>query len=253
MYIDTHCHLTYDPLAKDLDSVLQRALEAGIVQLITVATDLTTARKCITLAERYPAVFATVGIHPSDLKSARPGWQKEIEDIAGHPKIIAIGEIGIDYYWNHSDANTQQRFFREQLELAKNLALPAIIHNRRADDDIKTALLASANSEGVLHCYSSTADFAEEMQALGLHISFTGNATYGSKKTENAIRATCLERLMLETDAPFLTPASQRGQSNEPANLPLIAAKIAEIKNLPIKTVAIKTTETARQFFQLPK
>jgi len=251
MYIDTHCHLNYSPLYEQVNNVIKRALDVGVEQLVCVGTDIPSSIKAVLLAEKYSNVFASVGIHPHDTEAAKSGWQKKLIEFTEHDKVVAIGEIGLDYYRNYAPEEIQIAFFSEQIEIAKNLQLPVIIHNRQADKDIKNILTEHNYYNCVLHCYSSNADYAKEMLQLGLHISFTGSVTYGSKKTAKAVEAVPFNRLMLETDSPFLTPSSKRGDTNEPANIPLIAQKIAELKGCSVDNVASRTTETACNFFNL--
>ncbi len=251
MFIDTHCHLNYSPLYKQVNSVIKRALDAGVEQLICVGTDIPSSGKAIHLAEQYSNVFAAVGIHPHDTEAAKSGWQKELIEFTKHDKVVAIGEIGLDYYRNYAPEEIQIAFFSEQIEIAKDLQLPVVIHNRQADKDIKDILTKCNYYNCVLHCYSSNADYAKEMLQLGLYISFTGSVTYGSKKMAKAVEVVPFNRLMLETDSPFLTPSSKRGETNEPANIPLIAQKIAELKGCTVDNVASRTTKTAFRFFDL--
>jgi len=252
MYIDTHCHLNYDPLYHQVDKLIQAAHQAGVNTLICVGTDLDSSRRAVQLADKYSEIYATVGIHPHDARELPNDWSAKLKKLSHHKKVVALGEIGLDYYRNYASHEKQRQLFVHQILLAQSLQLPMVIHNRRADDDMRLYLQQGGYFKGVLHCFSSKADFARDMLALGLHISFTGNVTYGSKKTEQAVKAVPLERLMLETDAPFLTPASLRGQTNQPANIPIIARRIAEIKKIELDTVAQQTTATANQFFQLP-
>jgi len=251
MYIDTHCHLNYPELYEDRKSIIERAYTVGVNQIITIGTDIESSEICIKIAEEFDSVYVAVGIHPTDLQSAKESWQQELIQLAKHPKVKAIGEIGLDYYWNTTKPEDQHRFLSEQIEIAKDLNLPLVIHNRRADEDIKTILMKHNYFNGVLHCYSSDEHFAQEMLDLGLHISFTGNITYGSKKLQRALKIVPTNRLMLETDAPYITPVPHKGQTNEPAYIPLIAEKIAEIKNLPLSDIASGTTQTAIKFFNL--
>ena len=251
MLIDTHCHLNYSPLFEKHKIIIQHAEDAGVKQIICVGTDLASSFKAIDLAETYKNVFATVGIHPHDATSVQSNWQKDLIELSRHPKVRAIGEIGLDFYRNFTSRETQLSLFSEQIEIAKHLGFPIVIHNRRSDKDIKRVLTEKSYFNGVLHCFSSDANFATEMLELGLHISFTGNATYGNKKTEAAIRTVPFDRLMLETDAPFLAPFPHKGRTNEPAFIPTIALKIAEIKECSLKLIEEKTTETAQKFFCL--
>jgi len=251
MYIDTHCHLNFPELYADRHAVVKRAIDAKVKKIITIGTDIQTSVQSIEIAAEFPAVFAACGVHPTDLLKVANNWQDKLIDLLQKPQVVAVGEIGLDYYWDTTKPEDQKRFLAAQIEIAKTLNLPMIIHNRRADDDIRAILKEHRYFNGVLHCYSSDEYFAQEMLELGLHISFTGNVTYGSKKLQRVLRVVPLERIMLETDAPFITPVPHKGQTNEPAYIPLIAQKIAEIKELSSETVAHTTTQTALRFFNL--
>lgn len=259
MFIDTHAHLTYSPLYEKIGDVIQRAIDAGVQQIVCVGTDFQSSNRAIALAEKYSCVFPTVGIHPHDSEKLSKVWQKELAELCRHPKVVSIGEIGLDYYRCSAPRLTQLAILAEQIEIAESYDLPVILHNRLADDDMEYCLMrchyspkANHYFNGVLHCFSSNTIFAEKMLKLGLHISFTGNVTYGSPKSEKAVKIVPLNKLMLETDSPYLTPGEKRGEINEPAFLPLIAQKIAELKNVSVEIIEQKTTETARRFFKLP-
>jgi TatD DNase family protein len=251
MFIDTHCHLDCPPLYARRHEVIEQAKTAGVTQIITIGTDLKSSQTVIEIANEFPTVFAAVGIHPTEINNCSKEWQKELLELIKHPKVKAIGEIGLDYYWQTTDPAEQQRFLHKQIEIAKELKLPMILHNRRADNDLKTILKEHGYYRGVLHCYSSDEYFAREMLDFGLYISFTGSITYGSKKLQRALSIVPINRLMLETDAPYITPEPYKKSTNEPKYIPLIAAKIAEIKSLPLHDIEEGTTKTAREFFNL--
>jgi len=251
MYIDTHCHLNYAELYNNRQTVIEQALDAGVSYIITIGTDIKSSELSVRIADEFPSVYAAVGIHPTDLPHVKDGWQKELTRLIKHPKVKAIGEIGLDYYWDTTKPVDQYQFLTEQIEIAKDFALPMLIHNRRADDDIKAILLKHNYFKGVLHCYSGDDYFAKEMLNLGLHISFTGNITYGSKKLQRSVNIVPLDRLMLETDAPYITPVPYKTETNEPKYIPIIAEKVAEIKNLPVAYIEEGTTQTAINFFNL--
>ena len=251
MYIDTHCHLNFPELYENRNAVIERAINAGVKKIITIGTDIESSIQSIEIAEEFPEVYAAAGIHPTDLLNVTDGWKNKLVNLLKHPKVVAVGEIGLDYYWDTTKPDDQKRFLYDQINIAKSMNLPMIIHNRRADDDIKSILLENKYFNGVLHCYSSNEHFAQEMLELGFHLSFTGNVTYGSKKLQRVLRVVPLERIMLETDAPFITPVPHKGKTNEPAYVPLIAQNIADIKELPIDTVAQSTTQTALHLFNL--
>ena len=253
MFIDTHCHLNYPPLVNNLNEIISRAKDKGVNKIICVGTDIESSVKAIEIADTYSGIFATVGIHPHDCKSAPDKWENELIRLSENPKVVAIGEIGLDYYRDYSPRELQISFFSQQINIARQLRKPVIIHNRRSDDDIRKVLVNNNYYNGVLHCFSSDENFANDMISLGLHISFTGNATYKSKKTERAVKSIPLDRLMLETDAPFITPLSLKGKTNEPAFLPVIAEKISDIRNCSPERIAKITTENAERFFRFPK
>jgi TatD DNase family protein len=251
MFIDTHCHLDCPPLYARRDEVIGQAKAAGVTQIITIGTDLKSSQTAVEIADEFPAVFAAVGIHPTEIYHCPKGWHEKLIELTKHPKVKAVGEIGLDYYWQTTKAVEQKQFLHEQIEIAKKIKLPIILHNRRADNDIKSILIEHGYYRGVLHCYSSDEYFAKEMLDLGLYISFTGSITYGSKRLQRALSIIPINRLMLETDAPYITPEPYKGSTNEPKYIPLIAAKIAEIKNLPLHDIEEGTTKTAREFFNL--
>ena len=251
MFIDTHCHLDCPQLYNNRSEVIERAKAVGVEQIITIGTDLQSSRTALEIADEFATVFAAVGIHPTEVNHCQIEWQEQLIELTKHPKVKAIGEIGLDYYWQTTDPAEQQRFLHAQIEIAKKVKLPIILHNRRADSDIKSVLIEHGYHQGVLHCYSSDEYFAREMLDLGLHISFTGSVTYGSKRLQQVLSIVPLNRLMLETDAPYITPEPYKKSTNEPKYIPLIAAKIAEIKNLPLKEIEKGTTQTARKFFNI--
>jgi len=251
MYIDTHCHLNYPELYQNRAVIIKRAKAAQVNRIITIGTDLESSRQSLSIADEFPNVYAAAGIHPTDLLKVNDNWKEELRKHLNHEKVVAVGEIGLDYYWDTTKPEDQKHFFAEQIEIARESDLPMIIHNRRADQDMHNLLAQHNYFNGVLHCYSSDEHFAETMLDLGLLLSFTGNVTYGSKKLERVIRTVPLEKIMLETDAPFITPVPHKGETNEPAFIPLIARRIAEIKEIPVSVVASTTTQTACRFFGL--
>lgn len=250
-FIDTHSHINYKILLNNHEKVIEEALANNVKKIICVGTDIQNSFIAIKLAEKYDFIYAAAGIHPHDIENAKKGWQKELENLLNHEKVIALGEIGLDNYRNYSPKTLQQKFFNEQIEIAQSMKLPMIIHNREADDETAEILTNKNYMNGVMHCFGGDANFAQKMIDNGLLISFTGNITYGSKKTEKAVKAVPIEKLMLETDCPFLSPVPKRGKTNEPANIPFIAEKVAELKNITIQDVAEQTTENAINFFNL--
>ena len=252
MYIDTHAHLYYDDLKNQLGDVVKRAEAAGVTQIICVGTDLPSSKTSISIAEKYNAVFATVGVHPHDAKDTPDDYLRQLGDLASHSKVVAMGEMGLDYFRDFSPRNVQKEVFLSQLALARELDLPAVIHNRDADEDILKILEEVRYERSVLHCFSSDTEMAGRAVSLGCFLSFTGNVTFGKNHTESVLLATPLDRIMLETDCPFMTPVPNRGKLNEPANILHIAQWIAKAKRIDVSEVAESTTSTAQIFFDLP-
>ncbi|MBL7046981.1 MAG: TatD family hydrolase [Candidatus Marinimicrobia bacterium] len=252
MFIDTHAHLHFHNLYSQLDDVIQRAAENGIDKIICVGIDIESTKRCIAIVEKYPIVFAAAGIHPHNSKDAPEDFLDEIGKLVNHPKVVAIGETGLDFYRDLSPRPIQIDVFTQQLQLAKKLDLPVIVHNRNADREILNVVESVGHEKGVVHCFSSDVEMAKKVLELGFKISFTGSITFGNKAVMSVIKIVPLEDIMLETDCPFLAPVPKRGKLNEPANLPHIAARIAEIKSESVEKVAAITTANATNFFNLP-
>ncbi len=253
--IDTHLHLQWEKFDEDRDAVVERALEAGVTRMITLATDLKTSEQVIALAERYAGVYAAVGVHPTDVHKAAARDYYEIADLSRHEKVVAIGEIGMDFYWDTSHAKAQEKAFQLQLEMAADLGLPVAIHNREAGEAILKVLgyVAGALPQGVFHCFAEDEHYARTVLELGFHISFTGNLTYKKSELPEVAEKVPLERLLLETDSPFLTPVPKRGKRNEPAFVRYIAEKHADIRGISLEALAAATTENAERLFGLPE
>lgn len=260
MFIDTHAHLFYPNFNGDIENVLSRAKESGVDYIIVPGTDIATSALAIELAEKHEEIFAAVGIHPHDTKE----WDDEkllgeLKNLAKSKKVVAIGEIGLDYYYDFSPRDVQIKAFKSQLDLALELNLPVIIHNREASDDIMNLAREynGKNLKAQFHCFGGTLLEARELIKLGYYISFTGNITF--KKSDNLkdiVKHVHVDNIFLETDSPFLTPVPHRGQRNEPAYVKFVAEKIAEIKDLPIEDIARSTSYNVYRFFgigQKPK
>ena len=248
MLIDTHAHIYYEDFAQRIEEVIQSASDNGVEKIITVGVDLKSSEECIKLAEKFPSVFATCGYHPHEAVKAPKRYLYELENMAAHPKVVAIGEMGLDYHYNFSDPKIQQKVYREQLELAVALQLPAVVHCRNSDDDILQGINESACENGVIHCFASNVEFAEKILETGFHISFTGMITF-VKELEEVVIEIPLERMMVETDSPYLSPKPHRGKKNEPKNVLHVAEKIAKLKEIDLEEVAESTTETAMNLF----
>ena len=249
--IDTHCHLFYDDLKNDLDIVLNRAQELGVNRFICVGTNMEDSRECLGLAETYKNIYASVGVHPHDAKDAPEDYLDQIADLITFPKMIALGEIGLDYFRNISEPDIQQNVFREQLALAQRLQKPVIFHNRDADADVLKILSEFPDVTGVAHCFSSDLKTAKTFIDLGFYISFSGNLTYKNSHLPDVAKELPLEKLLVETDSPYLSPVPYRGKPNEPGRTRFVAEKLAEIHGVTLQIIAEKTTTNAESLFSL--
>ncbi|HBP88902.1 MAG: TatD family hydrolase [Nitrospira sp.] len=258
MLIDTHVHLDdprYDP---DREDMLQRAHEAGVEKFVTIGCDLSTSYAAVQLATTRPNVFATIGVHPHEVNRIEPKWFTELSQLASQPKVVAFGEIGLDYHYDHSPREIQRQRFREQIALAKALTLPLVIHTREAREDTM-AILQEEHAEttgGVFHCFSEDLAFAKRALDLGFYLSFSGIITFrNASQLREVVRAVPDDRLLIETDAPYLTPIPFRGKRNESAYIAYVAEQIAEIKYGDSKSglarVAELTTKNACQLFKI--
>ncbi len=253
--VDTHCHLDMESFADNLDQIIENGLQAGIKTVITIGIDLNSSQRAVRLAERYPSVFATVGVHPHDADKVTGKDFTMIGELAAHEKVIGYGEIGLDYARMYAEKERQKEIFTRQLILAKELNLPVIIHDRDAHADTLHALknLAPFPAGGVMHCFSGSLDFAEEIIKLGFFISIPGIVTFKNARSLHEVaRKIPAGVLVLETDAPFLAPVPYRGKRNEPAYIIHTAAKIAELRDIPIKELAEITSINAEKLFNLP-
>jgi TatD DNase family protein len=238
-----------DRFGDDLPEVIQRAAEADVKRMICIGVDLSSSEKCLKIAESYPQVYATAGIHPHEAKDAPKGYLQELEQFYSHPKIVAVGEIGLDYHYNFSDVQQQVKVYREQLEMAKSVELPSIVHCRESDNDILSGIVDNDHANGVIHCFASDLSFAKAILDAGFHLSFTGLITF-VKELEAVVQYTPLGKMMLETDAPYLAPKPHRGKRNEPLFVKHVADKVSELKEMALEDVVNATTETAEQFFK---
>ncbi|HVO74138.1 MAG TPA: YchF/TatD family DNA exonuclease [Ignavibacteriaceae bacterium] len=259
MFVDTHAHLFYQNFKGDLDTIIQRAKDAHVDYIIVPSTDFKTAKHTLDLCEKYDIVYGAVGIHPHDTKDWDNRFLGNIEEIAKHDKIIAVGEIGLDYYYDYSPKEDQIRAFKDQIELALKLNLPVIVHNREADEDI-LEIISSYCGTGLkaqFHCFGSSIENARKLIMQHHFLSFTGNITFKkSEELQNVLKKVSLEHLLLETDSPFMTPVPHRGMRNEPAYVKLIAQKIAEVHDMQLADIARVTSFNAFRMFgigSLPK
>ena len=253
--IDTHCHLTFEPLADEVPAVLQRSKDAGVTTWITVGTNLEDSRQVVELAARYENMYATVGIHPHDAKEGDERALAALEELARSEPVVAVGETGLDFHYNFSKQPDQKRVFAAQLEMARELDLPVVVHSRNAFDE--TIEILDRHGEGlkgvVFHCFSGSAEQARLLLERGYHISFTGVVTFKNAETvREAAGVVPLDRLMVETDCPYMSPEPVRKQKpNEPALMVHTARLLAALKGVNLEEFARASTRTAQTFFAL--
>lgn len=253
MFIDTHAHLNDPAFDKDRDETIKRAFDFSVEKIIDVGIDIATSRLSVQIAERYDAVYATVGFHPHDASKFSVSVLEEMELLASHEKVVAIGETGLDFYRNFSPRDLQITAFREQIQLAKRLKLPLVIHNRASVETVLTILQEEKAEElsGVLHCYSGSMDSALEAIGLNFYVGFNGPVTYKNSRSLEIACSLPMERIILETDSPYLAPEPYRGKRNEPAFIPLIAAKLAERGAVSLESIAQITSINASCLFNI--
>lgn len=252
MFIDTHVHLNADQYEEDVEEVIARALEAGVTTMVVVGFDRKTINKAMDLAARYSFIYVVVGWHPVDAIDCTSEDLAWIESLAEHPKVVGIGETGLDYHWDKSPKDTQQEIFRKQINLAKKVNLPIIIHNREATADIVRILKEEDASQvgGIMHCFSGSVETAKECIDMNFMISLGGPVTFKNAKTPKQVATEIpIDKLLIETDAPYLTPHPFRGKRNEPAHVTLVAEEIARLKGMSVEEVANITTRNARKLF----
>lgn len=261
--IDAHCHLNLKGYENDLEEVIQRAKNVGVNNIINVGTNFETSKKAIKLAKKYEGLYASIGIHPHHADKLEENWEEKLEELAKEEKVVSIGETGMDYFRYKSNGitnpNLQEDLFVKQIKLASKFKLPLQIHNRQAGDDILKVL--NKHKElllkipGVFHCFSGDVEFLKKVLELGFYVGFDGNITYeGIAKGETTalselIKETPLNRIITETDAPFLTPIPHRGSRNEPGYVIIVASFIAQIKSISKDKIIEKTTENAHTLF----
>ena len=252
MFVDSHCHLDSPEFSDDLDGIVSRADEAGVKHMLSICTQVTKFDQVLAVARRYENIFCTVGIHPHNAQEEPEVTPGDLIELAEHYKVIGFGETGLDYHYNKSPRDIQKRQFNSHIEASRELGLPLIVHTRNADDDMARILKEETDKgkfSGLLHCFSSSRALAETAIDLGLYLSISGIITF--KKAEelrDIVKDTPLDRLLIETDAPYLAPVPMRGKVNEPAFTRYTAEKVAEIKGLSIEEVAQATTDN---FFTL--
>ncbi|MBL7977299.1 MAG: TatD family hydrolase [Bacteroidetes Order II. Incertae sedis bacterium] len=259
MFIDTHAHLYLPQFDQDRDEMIQRAFDSGVHRVVMPAIDIKSIEAALVLADQYDGLYVMSAIHPSDVKDATDRDFEHIVAFCAHPKVVAVGESGLDYYWDRTFDEKQQDFFRRHIRLAIEQDLPLVIHNREASEDVVRLLREEkrvhSNGErlkGIFHCFSGPVWVAEAALDLGFHLGLGGVLTYKKSTVPEDIARVPLDRLVLETDAPFLAPQPRRGKRNEPSFVPWVAEKLAEVKGVSVSAIAEMTTRNAEKLFRLP-
>ncbi len=249
--IDSHAHLDFPHFDADRDAVIKRALEVGVIAIVNVGTNLASSRASVALAEAYDFIYAAVGIHPHDAEGADQDALDELRSLAQHPEVVAIGEIGLDFYRDYSPRPVQRQAFRNQLALASALELPVVIHSRDARDEVFT-MLQGWQGSGVLHTYSAGPEYLGEAADMHFLIGLSGPVTFSSaERVREVARAVPLDHLLVETDCPYLTPEPHRGGRNEPAYVKHVVEAVAQTRQQPVEHIANVTTDNARRIFEL--
>lgn len=253
MFIDSHAHIQLDRFDSDRSVVIERAKNSQVSIILVVGFDISTSHLAVELADRYDHIYATVGLHPHDAKRFTPQTLREIALLAEHPKVVALGEMGLDYHRNLSPKSVQKRVFEEQLDLATQLDLPIVVHNRNAFDDILSILENRLQlTGGVLHCFSENTKSMDRVIDVGFHIGIGGPVTYKkSQDLKQVVKVMPADSFLIETDCPWLAPQLRRGKRNEPAYITEIATKIAELRQVTIESVGQTSSQNFRKLFSI--
>ena len=249
MLTDSHCHLFYDEILQDIDNVFVRSEKLGVNRFICVGTNINDSLLSLDISKKFENVFCSAGVHPHDSQNVDKDYIQQIELMMKSKKMIAIGEIGLDYFRNISSKKSQIKVFHELLQLADNIKKPIIFHNRDADKDIIDILSCYPNVIGVSHCFSSTLSTAKKLLDMGYYISFSGNLTFKNSMLPSVAKYLPLNRLLVETDSPYLSPEPFRGKPNEPGRTRYVAEKLAEIHNISFESIANQTTKNINKLF----
>jgi len=248
---DTHCHLTDRSYLTSLDDVISRAHDNGIKYMLTVGLNIDDSLASENIADKYPDIYCSIGIHPHDAKDAQPDDMQRLEKMLSSPKVKAIGETGLDFYRNYSDHISQEKAFHNQIDLAQKLNLPTIIHIRAAYPEAKVILMQHKYYIGILHCFSGDEKFAEWAINQGFYISFSGSITYNNSVLKEIAKKLPEDRILIETDSPYLAPVPMRGKRNEPAFVKYVAQTIAQLRNCSAEYLAEITTNNAKTVFRI--
>jgi TatD DNase family protein len=253
--IDSHAHLTWDTFGQDQAAVIERAFKEGVVQIVQAGVDLQSIPEMIKVSDQYESIYFGVGIHPHEAKFWSQEAESALKAAAGHPKMVAVGECGLDYYYNHSDRQAQQAAFRAQVRLARTLGKPLIIHTRDAWEETFEILDEEKAFEvgGVFHCFTGGPEVVARIKALDFYVSFSGIVTFkNAKPIQEAAPLFADDRILVETDCPYLAPLPHRGKRNEPSYVWFVAQKLADLRAVELASLAAQTAENTRRLFRLP-
>ncbi|HET6762790.1 MAG TPA: TatD family hydrolase [Longimicrobiaceae bacterium] len=251
---DTHAHLADERILPDVDAVVERARAAGVTTIVCIATDADDSRTALALAERLPGVYATAGVHPHAALRATDEAFATIAELIAHPRVVALGETGLDYHYDFAPRDRQIASFTRHLELAATSGLPVVVHAREADDDVRALIREHAGrARGVLHCFAGAREMLDDALTADWYVSFSGMITFKKYDGADLVRAVPADRILVETDTPYLAPVPFRGKPNEPAHVRFTAARAAEMRGVDVDAFAAQTTANARTFYGLPE
>ena len=252
MYFDSHAHYDDERFDEDREALIESLKSKGVDYIVNAAADMKSCFTSLELAHQYDFIFSSVGVHPHDVKDLTEKDIETMEKLAEDAKVVAVGEIGLDYYYDNSPRDDQRKWFNRQLEMAKKLYLPVIIHSREASEETYDIIMASGVKEGVIHCFSGSLELAKEYVKRGFYIGVGGSLTFkNAKKTVRVVEGIELEHILIETDCPYLTPVPYRGERNDSSYLQFVVEKIAEIKGISVEEVAKITSENAKRLFRI--
>lgn len=248
--IDTHCHINDKIFYDDINDVISRSVDSGVLKIICIGTDLKSSERALYLSSIYETVYASVGFHPHESKDAEKGYLYKLEEMTNDKKVVAIGETGLDYHYNLSPKNIQKKIFTEQIELAKSINLPVIMHNRKSSSDLIKILSDIKLDYGVVHCFSEDWDTASRLLEMKIKLSFTGIVTFIKNPFFEVLKKISLDDFFIETDSPYLSPHPCRGKRNEPSFIKHIAQYIADLREIPFDEIIQRTNKNALSFFK---
>ena len=254
MYTDTHAHLQKEALKDSLENILNRAQAAGVTTIMCIGYDRASSEEAVQLAQKYPQIYAVVGVHPHDAKELDEDTLERLYQLGREPKVVAIGEIGLDFYRDLSPRDVQRQAFSQQIKLAQELGKPIVVHDRDAHQEVLDTIRQekAGSNGGIMHCYSGHLPLAIDLMKEGFYISIAGPVSYkNARKTKEVAARIPLERLLIETDCPYLTPEPLRGKPNEPANVVYVAQTIAQLRRKPVEEIAYLTSRNAAEVYRL--